>query len=141
MDNIWVKVIKQYPDIETVLDNLYKQQLSLLDAINELETNYPVEGYEWECNPNNIGMDMNPWFLVSKQKQEEVIKRTDERLKRQINCVEGKHEFQSVGSIRWCKYCGTIEDTRISSINGEVICTYYHPECPHFLPKKQVVYY
>ena len=134
MNNIWDKVIKQYPNIREVLDTLYKRQLDLANAIEELEKKYPVEGYEWECDPNSIGVDVNPWYLVSKQRQDEIIKRTNERLKRQKNCVDGKHEFVNIASIQWCKYCGTLKVSKIPKTTIED--KYFYPECPHFLPKE-----
>lgn len=125
MDNIWDKVVKQYPNIQSVLDNLYKQQLNLLEAMDKLDTEYPVEGYTWECDPNSIGKGVNPWYLKSVKVTKEQISRTDEQLKKQLICVNGTHHFKEIGGLCWCKYCGTIKD-------GD---KFIYPEQPHFLPK------
>lgn len=124
MDNIWEKIIDKYPDIEKTLDDLYNSQLNLLKAIEKLEKDYPVEGYEWECDPNAIGRDTNPWYPKSIKITERQIKKSDERLKKQLVCVEGKHHFQTIGSLQWCKYCGTVK-------SGDKL---FYPEVPHFLP-------
>lgn len=123
---LWDDVKKQYPDIEAVLDNIYKTQLVLLDKIDDLDEHYPVEGYEWDCNPNHIGKGINPWGLQSKKSIEESIARTDAALAKQLVCVEGTHHFQNIGHFKWCKYCGTVE------IDGRR----FYPEQPHFLPKE-----
>lgn len=125
MDNIWKQVKTLYPDIESVLDKLYKKQLDLLSCIEELESKYPVDGYAWECDPNNIGMDFNPWYLRPKKIIEEQINKADKQLKKQLVCVEGKHHFKVIGDIQWCQYCGTIK------LGNKFI----YPEQPHFLPK------
>lgn len=123
---IWEEVEKKYPNIYAVLDDVYRTQLVLLDKIDELDEKYPVEGYEWDCNPNDIGK-CNPWGLASVEKQKEAIARCDEALAKQKVCVEGTHHFQNIGDFQWCKYCGTIRR------NGK----FYYPEQPHFLPKNE----
>lgn len=126
MDNIWKSVKDMYSNIEDVLDKLYSRQLDLLSCIEELERKYPVDGYEWECDPNNIGRDINPWYLKPKKVIEEQINKSDKQLKKQLACVEGRHHFETIGNLQWCKYCGTIK------IGDKLI----YPEQPHFLPKE-----
>ncbi|MCM1222569.1 MAG: hypothetical protein NC548_49690 [Lachnospiraceae bacterium] len=125
MMDLWDEVKWKYPNIKDVLDDIYRTQLVLLDKINDLDEHYPVEGYEWDCNPNDIEK-CNPWGLRSKEVIEESIARADAALAKQRVCVEGTHHFQNIGHFKWCKYCGTIE------IDGKR----FYPEHPHFLPRE-----
>lgn len=124
--DIWEQVEKQYPDIHAVLDNIYNHQLVLLDMMDDLDEHYPVEGYEWEYNPNAMGSGRNPWGLRSKKSIEESLTRTDTALAKQRVCVAGTHMFKIMGPVKWCKYCGTIR------VNDKT----FYPEHPHFLPKE-----
>lgn len=78
--SVWEEVLRKYPNIQNVLDDVYQSQLSLLEKIELLDEQYPVDGYEWDCNPNDIGAEHNPWGLYSVSKREESIKRCDEAL-------------------------------------------------------------
>lgn len=122
--SIWEEVLQKYPSIQDVLDDVYKSQLELFEKMESLDELYPVDGYEWDYNPNDIGSDINPWGLYSISKREESIKRCDEALAKQKLCVEGKHHFKHIGPYEWCSYCGTIK-------SGNVL---FYPENPHFLP-------
>lgn len=121
----WGAVVKKYPDIEAVLEDVPRTQMVLLDKIHDLDEHYPVEGFEWDCDPNEIGSGQNTWGLVSTQVHQDAIARTDAALAKQRVCVQGTHHFQSMNGLLWCKYCGTI-------IYGDKT---FYPEQPHFLPK------
>lgn len=123
--NIWKDVLKKYPDIQAVLDDIHRTQLVLWDKIDNLQEHYPVEGYEWEDNPN-ADISSNSWGLVSTQWRKECEQRCDESLAKQRVCVEGRHHFKHIGHFKWCEYCGTV-------VVGDKI---FYPEQPHFLPKE-----
>lgn len=122
--SIWDQVLQMYPNIKEVLDDIYRTQLVLWDKMEDLDKHYPVEGYEWEADPN-ASLDHNPWGLISKQWQEECIARADAALAKQRVCVEGTHHFRHISHFKWCEYCGTV-------VVGDKT---FYPEQPHFLPK------
>lgn len=117
----------KYPNMESVLDNVFAKQGELLDLIDELDEKYPVKGYKWDCdlNADMYDRDHNPWYLTSSKIDYDANQRCDEALKKQLQCVDDKvhHYINITPSIRWCSFCGTIE------VNKKP----YHPENPHFL--------
>lgn len=126
-ENLWDEVYKKYPNIDDVLEELHKKQMDYLDALRELDEKYPVEGYFWDCDPNNVGLeDIIPFHLKSNEWLENVKKSADKRLEKQLKCVKGKHHFQKITSdILWCSYCGTVKKND----------KFFYPDVPHFLPK------
>lgn len=109
------------------------------DILKKLDKKYPIEGYMWTFDPNDIAVGL--------QKDLSEYYNDKKALNRQYDCVHGKHMLVELSdSIYWCQNCGTViktnEQLSISKRNPfnkveDENAKYYYPMVPHFLPKKK----
>ena len=143
------EIVNSFPGCEEELIDIYKKVSEVNEALSKLDEKYPVDGWSWEIDPNRMDLYeegfakdhrlMNTaWTLICKEDLETAQKRHEARLDRQFKCVDGNHEWISIGNhIKWCKFCGTIcRDTYRKGADEslEIIPEMLYPDEPHFLP-------
>jgi len=125
----WDEINKKYPDLEEFLEKTTKSIYNAIELQNELDERFPVEGFEWDCDPNEFydTERKNQFYLVPVSKRALAEKRCSDALQKQLQCVDGIHHFVRINyDVEWCSFCGTIK----------YFDELKYPENPHFLPHK-----
>ena len=142
----WEEIIERFPGIDKYLVDLFARFLDIKDELANLNTKFPVKGYSWSIDPNhpfdcefreNKSLDYVGITLTSNEQTKNEYALSNYIISKQINCAEGNHDWQNVGGVKWCRFCGSIaynkyvlKDGFVSTIQEILI-----PESPHYLNK------
>lgn len=108
-----------YNDIKAAQDALN----NYIDLLDMLDKKYSVEGYFWNCDPNDHIIRLEKDVTLEQENE------WSANLSKQSKCVDREHHFQPVSDgIEWCSFCGTIRNKD----------KYYYPENPHFLESQKL---
>lgn len=146
------EIVNSFPGCEEELIDIYKKFVELNDALSKLDDKYPVDGWSWDIDINRVGLydekfekdpclENTAWTMINTEKLSESEKRSKAKLNRQLKCVDGDHEWVSIGDhVKWCKFCGTVcRDTYLKDVDEsiKIVPEMLYPDEPHFLPHEE----